>query len=86
MARFRGRFQLVTTWNEWGEGSAVESAAQWRRPRGLGYYADRLRTDGRRPRARPPGTCRDGLDNDFDGVQDRSDRDCRRGRRERPRR
>lgn len=83
MAAFRGRFQLVTTWNEWGEGTAVESAQQWGAPGGPGYYAAVLRRDGRRARRRPPGTCRDGLDNDFDGRTDRADRTCRRGSPER---
>ena len=29
-------WQLVTTFNEWGEGTSVESAAEWRSPDGMG--------------------------------------------------
>jgi hypothetical protein len=34
------RWQLITTFNEWGEGTAVEAAAQWRSRSGHGRYAD----------------------------------------------
>ncbi len=37
--------QLVTTFNEWGEGSAVESAAQWASPSGYGSYLDVLHNE-----------------------------------------
>jgi len=40
-------WQLVLTFNEWGESSAVESAGEWQSPTGLGTYLDALRTDGR---------------------------------------
>jgi hypothetical protein len=36
------RFQLVTTFNEWGEGTAVESSDQWRTDSGYGSYLDTL--------------------------------------------
>ncbi|OLB79729.1 MAG: hypothetical protein AUI14_09480 [Actinobacteria bacterium 13_2_20CM_2_71_6] len=36
------RFQLVTTFNEWGEGTAVENAAEWASPSGMGQYLDAL--------------------------------------------
>jgi hypothetical protein len=36
------RFQLVTTFNEWGEGTAVESAEEWRTESGYGAYLDSL--------------------------------------------
>lgn len=36
------RWQLTTTWNEWAEGTAVESAAQWRSASRHGAYADAL--------------------------------------------
>jgi hypothetical protein len=39
-------FQLVTTFNEWGEGTAVEGAAEWASPSGFGAYLDVLRADG----------------------------------------
>ena len=34
--------QLVTTFNEWGEGTAVESAREWATPSGHGAYLDAL--------------------------------------------
>jgi hypothetical protein len=40
-------FQLVTTFNEWGEGTAVESASEWSSGSGYGIYLDLLRSDGR---------------------------------------
>src|SRR3954447_6156920 len=40
-------WQLVTTFNEWGENSAVESAQDWSSPSGFGQYLDALHTDGR---------------------------------------
>jgi hypothetical protein len=42
MAASRARFQLVTTFNEWGEGTAVESARQWQTVSGYGTYLDTL--------------------------------------------
>jgi hypothetical protein len=36
-------WQLVTTFNEWGEGSAVEPASEWASPSGAGIYLDELR-------------------------------------------
>jgi hypothetical protein len=35
-------FQLVTTFNEWGEGTSVESAREWTSPSGYGTYLDIL--------------------------------------------
>ncbi|MEA2586159.1 MAG: hypothetical protein QOF33_4244, partial [Thermomicrobiales bacterium] len=35
-------FQLVTTFNEWGEGTAVESAKEWASASGYGAYLDAL--------------------------------------------
>ncbi len=35
-------WQLVTTFNEWGEGTAVESAQEWASPSGEGTYLDIL--------------------------------------------
>jgi hypothetical protein len=48
MIASRAPWQLITTFNEWGEGSAVESAAQWRSASGHGAYLDALHDDGRR--------------------------------------
>ncbi|MDX6645520.1 MAG: hypothetical protein QOK40_1247, partial [Miltoncostaeaceae bacterium] len=39
-------FQLVTTFSEWGEGTAVESATEWASASGYGDYLDALHTDG----------------------------------------
>jgi hypothetical protein len=39
-------WQLITTFNEWGENSAVESAEEWSSPSGFGQYLDALRNDG----------------------------------------
>jgi len=39
-------WQLVTTFNEWGEGTAVESAVEWRSPSGYGLYLDALHRNG----------------------------------------
>ncbi len=40
------RFHLITTFNEWGEGTAVESAAEWASPSGYGAYLDALHDNG----------------------------------------
>ena len=39
-------WQLVTTFNEWGEGTATESAAQWASGSGYGAYLDALHDNG----------------------------------------
>lgn len=39
-------FQLVTSFNEWGEGTAVESADEWPSTSGFGQYVDALAADG----------------------------------------
>ncbi|HEY2299384.1 MAG TPA: alkaline phosphatase family protein [Jatrophihabitans sp.] len=36
------RWQLLTTFNEWGEGTAVESATQWSSASGYGAYLDAM--------------------------------------------
>jgi hypothetical protein len=40
-------WQLVTTFNEWGEGTSVEPAEEWRSGSGYGSYLDVLHADGR---------------------------------------
>ena len=35
-------FQLITTFNEWGEGTATEAAQEWASPSGYGAYLDVL--------------------------------------------
>jgi chitodextrinase len=37
--------QLITTFNEWGEGTAVESAQEWNSASGFGSYLDILHND-----------------------------------------
>jgi phosphoesterase family protein/glycosyl hydrolase family 99 len=39
-------FQLITTFNEWGEGTSVESAAEWNSASGYGAYLDALHNNG----------------------------------------
>ncbi|MBV1856708.1 hypothetical protein [Catellatospora tritici] len=42
VARSKAPFQLVTTYNEWGEGTSVESTTDWPSPSGHGVYVDIL--------------------------------------------
>jgi hypothetical protein len=42
MAASRAQFQLITTYNEWGEGTPVESADEWLSASGHGAYMDVL--------------------------------------------
>jgi len=46
MVASRARFQLITTFNEWGEGTAVESAHEWSTHSGYGAYLDALHSIG----------------------------------------
>ncbi len=46
MIASKANFQLVTTFNEWGEGTAVESAQSWESASGYGTYLDALHFDG----------------------------------------
>lgn len=39
-------FQIILTFNEWGEGSSVESALEWDSPSGYGLYLDALHENG----------------------------------------
>jgi Calcineurin-like phosphoesterase len=39
-------WQLVTTFNEWGEGTSVESATEWQTASGYGAYLDALHSNG----------------------------------------
>ena len=48
--------QLITSFNEWSEGSAVESAGEWASASGYGAYLDALHDNGN-----PPGTPSAGL-------------------------
>jgi hypothetical protein len=47
-------WQLVTTFNEWGEGTAVEGAAQWDSASGYGQYLDALHRNGGSGGSPPP--------------------------------
>jgi hypothetical protein len=40
------KWQLVTTFNEWGEGTSVESAQEWASTSGYGQYLDVLHNNG----------------------------------------
>ncbi len=42
-------WQLITTFNEWGEGTSVESANEWATASGWGAYLDALHVNGRLP-------------------------------------
>jgi hypothetical protein len=42
MVASREPWQLITTFNEWGEGTAVESATEWSTSSGFGAYLDAL--------------------------------------------
>jgi hypothetical protein len=46
-------FQLVTTFNEWGEGTSVESAKEWETSSGYGAYLDALHSNGNSSQAQP---------------------------------
>lgn len=39
-------FQLITTFNEWGEGTSIESASEWASASGFGTYLDILHANG----------------------------------------
>ncbi len=47
--------QLITTFNEWGEGTAVESADQWSSPSGYGSYLDVMHNEIPVPLPTSPG-------------------------------
>ncbi len=49
-------FQLVTTFNEWGEGTAVESASEWSSAFGYGAYLDALHNSPVTGTTPPPAT------------------------------
>ncbi len=42
MVASKADWQLVTSYNEWGEGTAIESAAEWHTHTGFGMYQDVL--------------------------------------------
>jgi hypothetical protein len=46
MMASKASFQLITTFNEWGEGTAVEGANEWKSSSAYGIYLDALHDDG----------------------------------------
>jgi hypothetical protein len=50
MVASKADFQLITSFNEWGEGTAIESGTQWKSASGYGLYLDALHYDGKPPR------------------------------------
>lgn len=65
MVASNARWQLVTSFNEWGEGTAVESAAEWTSASGFGTYLDILHANGAStppPPANTPPTVSAGAD------------------------
>lgn len=47
-------WQLITTFNEWGEGTAVEPAEEWQSESGFGPYLDALHRNGEDPNVVTP--------------------------------
>jgi len=56
MVASKARWQLVTTFNEWGEGTSVESAIGWASISGYGAYLDALHYNGQASVAPPTTT------------------------------
>lgn len=48
-------FQLINSFNQWGDGSSVESAVEWASSSGFGGYLDALQLDGSITGAGPSG-------------------------------
>jgi hypothetical protein len=46
MVNSGARFHLITSFNRWSDGTAVENAFEWDSTSGYGLYLDALRTDG----------------------------------------
>ena len=57
-------WQLVATFNEWGEGTSVESAREWETGSGYGAYLDALHNNGNGTPAQPTATNVPGNSND----------------------
>lgn len=49
MVASHAHWQLITTFNEWGEGTSVESATEWQSASGYGAYLDALHSNGAAP-------------------------------------
>jgi hypothetical protein len=50
------KWQLVTTFSEWGEGTIVEPASEWASVSGYGQYLDVLHANGNSPAPQPTQT------------------------------
>ncbi|MGA2503553.1 MAG: hypothetical protein ABSG01_05625 [Anaerolineales bacterium] len=46
MAASGAKWQLITTFSEWGEGTIVEPGTLWESASGYGQYLDVLHTNG----------------------------------------
>jgi hypothetical protein len=46
MVASKAEFQLITSFNEWGEGTAIEPATAWQTPSGYGAFLDVLHNNG----------------------------------------
>ncbi|MDD5371158.1 MAG: metallophosphoesterase, partial [Anaerolineaceae bacterium] len=46
MVSSKAAFQLITSFNEWGEGTAIEPATTWQTPSGYGAFLDVLHNNG----------------------------------------
>jgi len=53
MVASRAPWQLIATFNEWGEGTSVESAKEWATSSGYGAYLDALHNNGNGVPAQP---------------------------------
>ena len=56
MVASNAKWQLVTTFNEWGEGTIVEPASEWTSSSGYGQYLDALHYNGNMPGGSPAPT------------------------------
>jgi chitodextrinase len=54
MVASSARWQLVTSFNEWGEGTAIENALEWASVSGYGTYLDALNANGGSTLPPPP--------------------------------
>jgi acid phosphatase type 7 len=53
MVNSAARWQLVSSFNDWGGGTAVEPASEWASASGFGHYLDALRANGGPPQDSP---------------------------------
>lgn len=48
MGASKAMFELITTFNEHGEGTGVENCKEWATESGCGEYLDALHSDGKK--------------------------------------